>query len=242
MMKKLLSFFILGFAYVSLQAQPCTPGPETAPGIYPDTLTNLPTAYVNQAYFGTITAVIPPDTVVSGFTLIIDSIGIIGIDGLPTGFIYTPSSTSGYWAGGTKGCVAITGTPTLAQVGTYVLLLHAKAYVGGLPSTYDVKGYKITVIDTTSSLAENAIGKFELMQNMPNPFDYSTEIRFNSPSAGKYDFSVCNILGEVVFQSKVNAVVGINSIPFNGKDLKSGLYMYKLSNGSQTSTKRMTIE
>ncbi len=241
-MKKLLSFFLIGFAYVSLQAQPCTPGPENAPGIYPDTITNLPIASVGLSYFGVISAVIPTDSTISGISFTIDSIGITGIDGLPTGFIYTPNSTSGYWPGGGKGCIAITGTPTLAQVGTHPLVIHLLAKVGGLPMAYTATGYKIIVQNSGSISFEVASDKFDLLQNYPNPFDYSTDIRFVSPVVGKYDFSVCNILGEVVYLSKVNAVTGMNTISFSGKNLKSGLYMYKLSNGSQTLTKRMTIE
>jgi hypothetical protein len=239
MMKKVLSLIILGFACFSLQAQqPCTPGSQTVIGIYPDTLINLPTAYVNQPYYAVITAVLPADTL--GFA--IDSIGVTAIDSLPAGFIYSANTPSAYWPGGGKGCIAISGTPTAAQIGLHKLVIHLLAKVSGLPMPYVVNGYKINVIDTTSAINDLVSEKFEMLQNNPNPFSYSTEIRFNSPKSGNYEFSVCNILGEVVYKTRVNAINGANTITFNGKDLRTGLYLYKLSNGVQTITKRMTIE
>ena len=242
-MKKILSLIAFGFAWFTLQAQPCIPGPETNSGVYPDTIINLPTAYVNQPYFAVISVVIPADTLILGTNWPIDSIGISGIDGLPSGFIYTPNSATGAWPGPGKGCIAITGTPSSAQVGIYKLIIHVRAKVSGLPYPLpDLTGYKINVIDTTNGVNDLVSEKFELLQNNPNPFSYSTEIRFNSPKSGNYEFSVCNILGEVVYKSCVNAVSGLNTITFNGKDLRTGLYLYKLSNGIQTITKRMTVE
>lgn len=243
-MKKVLSLIAFGFACFTLQAQPCSPGPETTPGVYPDTTTNLPTAYVNQPYFAVVTAVVPADTTISGFTVNIDSIGVTAIDSLPSGFIYSANTPSAYWPGGGKGCIAITGTPNAAQVGMHKLVIHLAAFVGGAPApmAYVVNGYKINIIDTTNGVNDLVSEKFELLQNSPNPFSYSTEIRFNALKFGNYDFSVCNILGEVVYKSRVNAVSGTNTITFNGKELRTGLYLYKLSSGNQTITKRMIIE
>lgn len=242
-MKKIFSLFILGLTCVLLQAQePCVPGPETTPGIYPDTLTNLPTAYVNQPYDGVVYAVIPVDTTIGQITYNIDSIGITGIDNLPSGFVYTPNSVSGFWPGGGKGCVVITGTAQASQVGTYNLVIHLLAKVSGFPMPETLKGYKIIVVDTTNAINDRVSEKFELLQNTPNPFSGITEIRFNAPKPANCEFSVCNILGEVVFKSRINAARGMNTITFNGREFQKGLYLYKLTNGTQTITKRMTIE
>jgi hypothetical protein len=242
MMKKLLFSALFIFAVAVTASAQCTPGPETIPGIYPDTTINLPTAFVNLPYTATITVVVPVDTTVGGFVLPIDSIGVIGWSGNPTGFIYTPNTVSGYWAGGTKGCVLISGTAAIADTGLYHLIFNVKAYVLGSPTTYTANGYKILVKDTALGVQENSLAEFSLLQNSPNPFAYQTKIEFTSPSTGTVNFAVANVIGEEVYTRTINAVRGENSFDFFVNDLPSGIYIYKLSNTRSTITKRMIIE
>jgi hypothetical protein len=244
MMKKLLFSALFVMAVAATASSQCTPGPFTSPGIYPDTLTNLPVAYVNLPYSTVITVVVPVDTVVSSITLPIDSIGVTGWTGYPAGFTYTPNTASGFWAGGTAGCVLITGAPTIADTGTYKLVFNVDAYVMSSPSpmSYTANGYKIIIKDTVLGVTENPAYEFALMSNTPNPFATSTKIEFTSPSNDVCQFSVISVIGEVVYSEKINAVAGKNSFEFLASGIESGIYMYKLSNKNSTITKRMIIE
>lgn len=244
MMKKLLFSAILFMAVATFASAQCTPGSYTSPGIYPDTVTNLPTAYVNLPYSATITAVIPTDTVVSGFPIPIDSIGISGWSGYPPGFTYTPNTASGCWAGGTSGCILISGTASLADTGVY----HLKFFVGGYimgsstPMPDTAYGYKIVIKDSALGIAVNVSPEFTVMQNTPNPFMTSTKIEFTSSVPELLQFSVINVIGEEVYSQFVNAKAGENTIEFSAGKLPSGIYLYKLSNKETTITKRMIIE
>ncbi|MCX6165098.1 MAG: T9SS type A sorting domain-containing protein, partial [Ignavibacteriae bacterium] len=71
--------------------------------------------------------------------------------------------------------------------------------------------------------------KFVLSQNYPNPFNPVTNINFSIPTNGNAKLSVYNALGQQV-QSLLNGSInsGTYSIQFDGKNLNSGLYFYKL--------------
>ena len=83
------------------QSQGCSPDPQySVAGIYPDSATNLSTAYVGQPYSENITIITPNDTdvVYNGFNInvTIDDIVLTSVTGLPSNFDYNcdpPSCT-----------------------------------------------------------------------------------------------------------------------------------------------------
>ena len=113
-MKKYITLLIISFLVVTLAFGQCIPDPQyTLPGIYPDSATGFPPAVATYEYNFVITAIIPADTIVFPFPRMnIDSIGVAEITGMPEGFQAIPSRPSGFWLGGTSGCMLITGTPT----------------------------------------------------------------------------------------------------------------------------------
>lgn len=84
--------------------------------------------------------------------------------------------------------------------------------------------------------------KFVLNQNYPNPFNPETIIKFEVPFTSNINLSVYNILGEKVL-TLVNEVLeaGAYSKSFNGMNLSSGMYIYKLTAGEISLTKSMLL-
>jgi len=84
--------------------------------------------------------------------------------------------------------------------------------------------------------------KFELLQNYPNPFNPNTEIKYNLPEASRVTLNVYNIIGQQV-ASLVNGNVeaGFHSVIFNGSDLPSGTYLYRLQIYNFVQTKKMIL-
>lgn len=88
--------------------------------------------------------------------------------------------------------------------------------------------------------------KFNLSQNYPNPFNPSTKINYDLPVEGKVSIIIFDISGKEV-KTIVNEVkpVGYYSVNFNGSNLSSGVYFYRINlegNGSSFSeTKKMTL-
>jgi len=84
--------------------------------------------------------------------------------------------------------------------------------------------------------------KFELEQNYPNPFNPTTTIRFTIPEKSQVTLKVFDMLGREV-STLVNEVkdAGTHTVKFAGKDLPSGMYLYTLTAGNYTATKKMML-
>ncbi|MAO65998.1 MAG: hypothetical protein CL666_13470 [Balneola sp.] len=84
--------------------------------------------------------------------------------------------------------------------------------------------------------------EFSLSQNYPNPFNPSTSIRFGIPSTSHVKLSVYNVLGQLVkvLENDIKKP-GYHSVHFDGENLSSGIYLYRLEVGSFVNTKKMLL-
>ena len=101
-----------------------------------------------------------------------------------------------------------------------------------------VSNYQSTNINNNTQAA----GKYSLEQNFPNPFNPSTKIKFNLPSAQYVSIKVYDIAGRLVSvlaEGKMEA--GLNSVIFTSPTLSSGIYFYTLSANKFTQTKKMVF-
>ena len=97
-----------------------------------------------------------------------------------------------------------------------------------------------TGIDDQGSLLSP--NEFYLVQNYPNPFNPSTTISWQSPVGSHQTLKVYDVLGnEVATLVDEYREAGRYEVEFNAENLSSGIYLYKLSTGSFTETKKMTL-
>jgi len=86
---------------------------------------------------------------------------------------------------------------------------------------------------------------FEAEQNYPNPFNPSMTIRFSAPIEGNYNLTVYNILGrELQSIDKLVKKPGFYEFLINEhitSNWPSGLYLYRLSDGNSTVSKKMLL-
>jgi hypothetical protein len=84
--------------------------------------------------------------------------------------------------------------------------------------------------------------KYELYSNYPNPFNPQTLIRFDIPKGSFTTLKVYDVLGSEV-QTLVNEYKqpGAYSIEFDGSNLASGIYFYRIESASFTSVKKMVL-
>jgi photosystem II stability/assembly factor-like uncharacterized protein len=74
---------------------------------------------------------------------------------------------------------------------------------------------------------------FELYQNYPNPFNPGTRIAFTLASDSNVKISIYNIVGQkIVDIISNNYQAGKHDVYFNGSDLSSGIYFYKITASS----------
>lgn len=250
-MKKLLSLFVVAIFGVSAAMAQCTPTTETEVGIYPDTLENLPPAYIGSAYSTEIQIVMPTDTTTfvpqlgTTVTLGINYFHATGVDGLPSGFTYACNPADCKFPGGGTGCILLSG-PALTAEATYDLVVHVTPNVNHQvlgdfdgPAT-TVEGYKIVAqpVGITEVFNTNT---FQVGQNVPNPFDGTTTVNYSNPNIEEVEFTVFDMLGKVVHNEKTMSEAGMNKFVFNSATHAPGVYMYTVSNGEKAFTKRMII-
>lgn len=95
-----------------------------------------------------------------------------------------------------------------------------------------------TGIESNNSLANN----FSLAQNYPNPFNPVTKIKYEIADPGFVSLKVYNSFGNEVaslINGKQNS--GKYEVNFNGSELSSGVYFYKITSGNFTQTRSMIL-
>jgi hypothetical protein len=98
-----------------------------------------------------------------------------------------------------------------------------------------------TSIDRGTENSEIATG-IELEQNYPNPFNPTTVVGFRLSVSGDVTLKVYDTLGrEVAVLVNDRLTAGSHSAEFDASHLASGVYLYRLTVGGETFTKRMTL-
>ncbi|MDP3113719.1 MAG: FlgD immunoglobulin-like domain containing protein [Candidatus Cloacimonadaceae bacterium] len=139
--------------------------------------------------------------------------------------------------------------PYTAVLGESALVIWADGRSSGKTEILGLYAQKLS--NGTVSIDDQnipAAAPFTLMQNFPNPFNPNTTIKFNIKDTNRdYQLSIYNIKGQVVRNLHSGKLAsGTQSITWNGKDdsgngVASGIYFYRLSDGSQSQSRRMLM-
>lgn len=98
------------------------------------------------------------------------------------------------------------------------------------------------VITSVEPRGTNIPNHFYLQQNYPNPFNPSTTIEYNIPKAELLTIKVYNVLGQeikILFNEEKPA--GSYQIKFDGSNLASGIYFYRIQAGDFSQIKKMVL-
>lgn len=80
------------------------------------------------------------------------------------------------------------------------------------------------------------------LSNFPNPFNSTTEIRFDLPQTGRVKLTVFDISGREVTRLKDETMgSGSHAIAFDASSLPSGIYIYRIESGGQTLARKMVL-
>ncbi|MEO8209948.1 MAG: T9SS type A sorting domain-containing protein, partial [bacterium] len=95
---------------------------------------------------------------------------------------------------------------------------------------------------SVKNISSEVPGGFLLQQNFPNPFNPSTVIRYSITKSHFITLKVYDVLGNEI-STLVNEKQNIGSyeVEFEGSNLSSGIYFYKLETEGFTDTKRMIL-
>ena len=83
---------------------------------------------------------------------------------------------------------------------------------------------------------------YKLSQNYPNPFNPTTKINFSIPKDGKVVLKIYDVSGKEVYTlvNEFKQAGNYNAI-FNGSNLSSGVYFYRLNAGDFVESRRMIL-
>jgi hypothetical protein len=93
-----------------------------------------------------------------------------------------------------------------------------------------------------SQISSEVPDKYNLYQNYPNPFNPETSIKFDVPKSGIAKLKIYDMLGkevQILHSGYLNA--GKYEFKFNGKELSSGMYFYKLETENFTQIMKMVL-
>lgn len=83
---------------------------------------------------------------------------------------------------------------------------------------------------------------FSLSQNYPNPFNPTTKIKFQLPQMSKVKLTVYDVLGrELKTLVSEEKPAGTYEVEFDGTNLPSGVYFYRIEAGQYTATKKLIL-
>ncbi len=83
---------------------------------------------------------------------------------------------------------------------------------------------------------------FKLEQNYPNPFNPTTIIEYSLPVESKVKLEIYDILGrKILVLVNKDQKAGKHSTIFNGGNLASGVYLYRIKAGNFTDTKKLML-
>lgn len=157
-------------------------------------------------------------------------------------------------------------TVTDADSQTYATYSQVNMDVSGYADggTHNLKFYSITnagsdvtnffiddiSLDVVTGIDDQIVGvatDFALMQNYPNPFNPSTTLSYQLPGTATVDLKIYNLAGqEIKTLVSETQTAGPHQVVWDGKDeagrqVASGIYLYRLRAGDMAITKKMTM-
>ncbi len=165
-----------------------------------------------------------------------------------TSVYFTNVSTG--WAAGWMGTIMYTsngGTNWSDQISGTGNSLRSVYFVNAL--TGWAVGDLGTILKTTTGgitgvyrISNEIPSQYSLSQNYPNPFNPSTNIRYELPKNKFVRLTIYDALGREI-ETLINESLkpGSYEITFDGSNLSSGIYLYKLTTDEFTETKRMIL-
>lgn len=155
------------------------------------------------------------------------------------------------WACGSNGKIVSTfngGTNWISQTTPTVSLIRQIHFVDSNT------GFAVTdngsILKTTNAgdpiginpVSTEIPNEYLLLQNYPNPFNPVTQIEYSLIHASEVTLSIYNISGEYI-STLVNEhqSAGTYRTEFDGSNLASGVYIYKLSTPEFTGVKKMIL-
>ncbi|UCE06955.1 MAG: tandem-95 repeat protein, partial [bacterium] len=134
--------------------------------------------------------------------------------------------------------------PHLLSNGTYYWRVVAFDPTGRYTQSTNVGVFTVGTTDV-EEIVNNKPDEYALFANYPNPFNPETNITFQIPKSCHVKLSIYNNLGQlinVLFEAELSAGIYSkvwNAMDLTGKQVTSGIYLYKLETKDFTAVRKM---
>ena len=147
-----------------------------------------------------------------------------------------PITVRPFWhmAGDMGTISSITGTFVAKEAGVGYVVTFAQAVFGDTKTS--VEGSAKVVVRASFPAS------YALSQNVPNPFNPTTEIRYQLPAASHVELAIYDLLGrkvQVLMDGFVEA--GYRSVVWDAKDVASGIYFIRMEAGDFVKVRKMVV-
>jgi hypothetical protein len=117
--------------------------------------------------------------------------------------------------------------------------------IGGFPTVganFHLDDLAFSGVSGTGEDAGGVPGTLALAQNYPNPFNPSTRIDFQVAVGGPVTLRIFDLLGrEIATLVDQELAAGSHSRTFDAATLASGIYVYRLTSGGRSETRKMAL-
>ena len=120
----------------------------------------------------------------------------------------------------------------------------SEEWIGFAVDTFEGLGnHKVSVgVNKNDEATLTQTVNYELYQNYPNPFNPSTNISFSLRKGTNVKLSIYNSIGQKVMElANEQMAAGLHNINFDGSNLSSGLYIYRLETPNYSESMKMIL-
>jgi len=130
--------------------------------------------------------------------------------------------------------------PEYAEGNTDYVPLSYTVDNGHSQIVFSIEAFDPTTVGVDDEI--NLLNEFKVDQNYPNPFNPVTKIKYSVPQRSFVTLKVFDLLGkEIAILVNEEKSIGNYEIEFNGSNLSSGVYLYKLQTRDFTDTKKLIL-
>ncbi len=134
-----------------------------------------------------------------------------------------------------------TGSPDSTAIVVTIIPTSGSSYTHA-GSTFKVDDFSFAGVTGVSKSDGTTPLMYALGQNYPNPFNPTTVIRYQLPASSQVSLKVYDVLGrEVASLVDAEKNAGIHSVTFDGSNLSSGVYFYRLQAGNFSAMKKLML-
>jgi len=239
-----LALFALG---QNIFAQ-CSPDPNVSVSqIYgPTPEQGFPLGKVGDPYQAVLTLNVPEDTTYLGVTVVLDSMVLTGISGIPADFNYECNPLNCVFYGGESGCIQIAGTtnsPEDAKVWNVVASFNYWITFGTSPFSLSdqVTDYSIDLTGFPAGVSDTSLEQLPFLAE-PNPANNSSKIYYQLPKAGNYSLKIYSLLGTEILNTQSSTQGNAQQFNLGQLSLIAGIYFATLQQQEYNRTLRFVVK